>query len=150
MWFDFLFKVTVLCSDIDSPAAGSQMILFLWLFVWWGWVGLERTGKQVDEGVGLILSVTLSRFVREYLRPPFFTLSASHTPSIAFALIQIADLCFSLFLTVLFLSPFFNPCSSPCLSLSLSRMGLISDRTNRLIVFCESHQGRQQRGGLFH
>lgn len=125
---------------------------------WEGGVGgLEKELESEWFGaVGLILSVTLSRFVRDDIRPPLFTPAfASHPSSIAFCQIRTDDLGFSLSMHLSWLFPlclfyFFPPllssisvplCLFLCLALSLSRMGLICDRTNRLIVFCESRQG---------
>ena len=117
----FKKKGTALCGDTDSPAAGGQMMLFFWLLKCDG--GVDR---GLDWGVGLIRSVTLSRFVRVDIRPPFFTLSSFL--SIVFAPIQTNKLAFShsryIFLIPVFLNHFSHPPSSPvppsCLSLRLS------------------------------
>lgn len=86
LWFDFFFfKETALCSDIDSPAAGGQMILFFWLF------GVGWIEDWKASGWGSLLNPlchTVPLCQRRYRASIFpLSLSASHPPSIEFTLI---------------------------------------------------------------
>ena len=100
----------------------------------------ERSGKRMDGGVGLILSVTLSRFVRHVVGPPFFTLflqfNRPQWHSLWFEPTIWASHSESIFLNCLFFIylPLLQSLSL-LLSASLSRIGLICNGTNRLIVF---------------
>lgn len=107
------------------------------------------------EGVGLILSVTLSCFVKDNIRALFLTPSLCISPDLhrlrSDSNRQSGLLNIFLILSFLFLSPFFVPSSSPCLlCLSLSLSDGAYQQQNKQAHCVLREPSERQRGGLFH